>query len=136
MKIDLNLLTQQKETLQNMISMMSGNDDVVEDLTGLLHLVDAVQDEHEDRYPNGLTCYLETHHEIVSEITQLEGNGHSDRVTERREEQGQGGIYELAIELTDKFEKENKGVLWGEDKMFYDEIEIFLKNELYKGRDF
>lgn len=45
MKIDLKLLTTQKETLMNMISMMSGNNDVVEDLTGLLHLVDAIQDE-------------------------------------------------------------------------------------------
>ena len=42
--------------------------------------------------------------------------------------QGAGGFYELAQELTDKFEMLNKDREWDGD--FWDEIEQFLESEL------
>jgi hypothetical protein len=41
---------------------------------------------------------------------------------------GTGGLYELAEELTDKFEIQNAGVEW--DGEYFDAIELFIKTEL------
>lgn len=46
MKIDFKLLTQQKETLINIISRLQGEHEVCEDLDGILHLLDALEDEN------------------------------------------------------------------------------------------
>ena len=50
-------------------------------------------------------------------------------MAERHSEQGHGGLYELAEELTDEFELLNKGRVW--DGEFFDEIEEFLSEKLY-----
>jgi hypothetical protein len=50
----------------------------------------------------------------------------SQIVADRYEAQGHGGLYELAEELTDKFEAENEGVEWGMDKEYFEEIQNFL----------
>lgn len=82
------------------------------------------------KFPNGLIFWIETHHEVVSFIAiEL----HKDKtdfkvINERYEAQGTGGMYELAEELTDKFEKMNKGREWNGE--FFDEIENFLIKEL------
>lgn len=136
MKIDLKLLTTQKETLQNMISMMSGNNDVVEDLTGLLHMVDAIQDEAEGdliklentgKFPNGVSEWIETHHEIVAAI-ERQVNIPSSKCSLIVEMQGTGGLYELAESLTDKFETLHAGKEW--DGEFFEAIELFLQTEI------
>ena len=44
------------------------------------------------------------------------------------EAQGRGGLYELAKELTDKFENKYKGKEW--DGEFFDTINEFLEEEL------
>jgi hypothetical protein len=85
-------------------------------------------------FPNGFTSWMETHHEIVKVINQIENSYSYDNtniVVKTHEEKGLGGIYELAEELTDKFEKENKGVVWGEEIEFFDTLETFIENELY-----
>jgi hypothetical protein len=46
------------------------------------------------------------------------------------EEQGTGGMYELSEELTDAFEKEYKGAIWGADFDYYETIEHFLDQKL------
>ena len=87
------------------------------------------------KYPNGFTSWMETHHEVVTEITnaltadELEPE-FKNKATRIREEQGTGGIYELAEELTDKFEQLNKGREW--DGEFFDEINEFMRIELNK----
>lgn len=89
----------------------------------------AQQMEHKE-FPNGFTSWMETHHEVVSAIA-IELNKDettSQIISEWKEAQGTGGMYELAKELTDKFEKANKGREWDGD--FFDEIEAFLKIEL------
>lgn len=86
------------------------------------------------RFPNGFTSWYETHHEIVAHITRrtnrmLSGkNRMSGIIAERYDVQGTGGLYELAEELTDRFELINKGRQW--DGEFFDELEEFLTNEL------
>lgn len=130
MNIDLTLLQQQKETLLNIISRLEGETDVCEDLTGLLNLIDAVQDEQEDKFPNGLTSWIETHHEIVSAIALTPEDAHN-KVSDVEATMGTGGLYELAEKLTDKFEQEHKGKEWGidDDTQYFDAIAEFLETE-------
>lgn len=62
------------------------------------------------RFPNGFSSWQETHFEVVSIIAvRLFKNVIPASLAERYEAQGIGGMYELAEELTDKFEKLNKG---------------------------
>ena len=78
------------------------------------------------------TSWIETHYEVVAAITlQLEENPiGSERIQNRYKAQGTGGMYELAEELTDKFETLNQNREW--DGEFFDEIEAFLCEELSK----
>ena len=83
-------------------------------------------------FPNGFTNWVETHHEIVQEIsmrlstdkTHVRADSPSKIVREYRDG-GTGRMYEIAEDLTDKFEKKNKGREW--DGEFFDEIEGFMK---------
>jgi len=80
--------------------------------------------DFEKQFPNGITSYKETHFEMVSLITQsLHLNG--SLTYRRNEEQGTGGLYELADELTLKFENFYKNEEWVE-KDFFEEIENFF----------
>ena len=82
-------------------------------------------------FPNGFISWQETHFEVIQAITQEWLKDEPEGlVAERQEEQGHGGLYELATELTDEFEELNKDVLWGEDKEYFDEIEKFLDEKL------
>lgn len=73
--------------------------------------------------------FLETYFEVVSAITLSLNNGDVHNVaTERAKQQGTGGLYELAEELTIKFEEKYKGREW--DGEYFDTIESFLHKEL------
>jgi hypothetical protein len=79
--------------------------------------------------PNGFTNWIETHHQVVEAITlNLEKDRYEGEVKRRYDAQGRGGIWELAEELTDKFEKLNKNREW--DGEYFDELEDFLTEEL------
>lgn len=82
------------------------------------------------RFPNGFASWQETHYEVVSFMAlELQRDFVRLKVLlKRHEAQGTGGMYELAEELTDKFEKMNKDRFW--DGEFFDEIENFLIEEL------
>jgi hypothetical protein len=58
---------------------------------------------------------------------QVEAHGPAQ---DRLAEQGQGGLYELAQELTDKFERMYEGTTRDEVE-WYDTIEAFIKDKLY-----
>jgi hypothetical protein len=74
--------------------------------------------------------WIETHHEIVSAIAISLYLDEPDTIfINRREEQGTGGLYELAEELTDEFELLNKDREW--DGEFFDEIEEFIQSKKY-----
>lgn len=59
-----------------------------------------------------LTEYLETHFEIVTHINLTEESPHTLAHFTRQNE-GIGGLYELAKKLTDQFTEETAGTQWG-----------------------
>jgi hypothetical protein len=83
--------------------------------------------------PNGFSSWQETHYEVVSYLTaSLVSNDEREpecqnMATKMQERQGTGGLYELAEQLTDEFERLNIDRIWDGD--FYDEIETFLNNK-------
>lgn len=128
MNIDLELLAKQKLTLLHKIETET-NETVKEDLIGILHLLDWAQDVQEDKFPNGLSNWIETHHEIVSAIALNPEDAHN-KVNDIEATKGTGGLYEFAEALTDKFEQEHKGTNWGEqEKMYFETLEEFLQTE-------
>ena len=84
----------------------------------------------EEKFPNGFESWQETHFEIVSQISYYSrlDKCTSNVVNKAQEEQGTGGLYELAKALTNEFEKIHKGREW--DGEFFDEVENFLTEKL------
>ena len=84
----------------------------------------------EKEFPNGFLSWMETHHEVVSFLTlnYERDQTHNGKVSRILEEQGTGGLYEFAEDLTDKFENENKDRFWDGD--FFEEIESFLMKQV------
>ena len=81
--------------------------------------------------PNGFTSWIETYYEIVSAIqSQLDNKDEVGRAWEVENTEGLGGRYELAKELTDKFENQYKGIGWGFDLEWFDVIYEWIDNEL------
>lgn len=81
-------------------------------------------------FPNGFTSWNETHYEVVSMIV-IESikDTPSGKVGEIICDAGTGGLWELAVELTDEFEKTNEDVEW--DGNYNEELEKFVNKELY-----
>lgn len=77
------------------------------------------------KFINGITSYLETYYEVVSYLTLTEKEGTEYNA---RTEYGTGGMYDLARELTDEFEKLHENRSW--DGEFFDEIEEFLDDKI------
>jgi len=81
-------------------------------------------------FPNGFSSWQETHYEVVQAISEEylkdEPKG---LVLECQEAKGHGGLYELAEELTDEFEKLHIGREWDGD--FFEVISKFLIGKLY-----
>lgn len=77
--------------------------------------------------------YLEVHFDIVEFITEhliaWKGDDAWSTILKRYEEQGRGGIYELAKEGTDIFMRDYEGVNWGEELEYYEVMETFLNNK-------
>lgn len=76
----------------------------------------------EKNFPNGFTAWQETHFEVVSFISL--NRDENFKLEEIVANQGTGGLYELAEQLTDEFEKLNENMEW--DGEFFDAIELFL----------
>lgn len=82
-------------------------------------------------FPNGFTSWVETHHEVVLHIGDItRGSMEEGVVLDRYEAQGIGGMYELAEELTDEFEKAFEGHEWDVD--WRDTVEDFLRKKTSK----
>jgi len=82
-----------------------------------------------NKFPNGFTDWIETHFEIVSEITS-NIDTYEGKVKEIYETQGRGGIYELAEELTNEFEQQFQGQEW--DGEYFEALAGFLSEKLKK----
>jgi hypothetical protein len=78
-----------------------------------------------NKFPNGITSYLETHCVISMEFQRLIEN-ESGFPWNVYNEKGTGGIYDLAEELSDEFEKNHIDDDWN-TKEFLDEIDTFLQ---------
>lgn len=86
-------------------------------------------DGSKKHFPNGFTSWMETHHQVVEAITlNLSKERYEGEVKRRYDAQGRGGIWELAEELTDKFEKLTHDHEWNGE--YFDELEEFLTEEL------
>ena len=82
-------------------------------------------------FPNGLTSYLETYYEVVSKI-EYDLNVVAKNLTWKiNESQGKKGLYDLAQDLTLKFEQQYAPT-WFEIYDFYETIDKFLEEELYE----
>jgi hypothetical protein len=84
-------------------------------------------------FPNGFDSWMETHYEVVQAITLKlsdEDMEEDSALYERLEEEGTGGMYMLSEELTDAFEEEYEGAVWGEKLDYYDTLENFLNLKL------
>ena len=84
------------------------------------------------KFVNGFESWRDTFYEITQVITDelLKPKTESKIINERHEREGTPAMWELATELADKFEMLNKGRVW--DGEFYDEVEAFAKEELFK----
>lgn len=81
-------------------------------------------------FPNGFDSWHETHFEIVTEINlQIIENRECKRISEINDEFGRGGLFDLAKELTDKFEETYVDCDWNNGDWF-EAIQDFLKKEL------
>lgn len=78
-------------------------------------------------FPNGFDSWYETHHEMVAAVYR---HGDHHVVASVAEQVGTGGLYDLAKDWTDQFEKQYEGEMWGEEKLFFDELELFIDSKL------
>lgn len=82
-----------------------------------------------NRFPNGFDSWQETHCEICFAIgAEASKQDSSGKVEDVREADGMGGLWQLAKDLTDEFEKANEGRQW--DGEWIDEIDEFIKSKL------
>lgn len=75
-----------------------------------------------------LTGYLETHYEVASAIESELLNHFDGKVHRLVERNGMGAKWELAKDITDKFEKIHEGREWDGD--WLETLEDFILNEL------
>lgn len=86
---------------------------------------------YEEKFPNGFTNWQETHFEVVSQLTDILNQDEDtwpDKLCLISSMQGRGGMYELAENLTDEFERLHADTVW--DGEFYDEIDKFIEEKL------
>ena len=92
------------------------------------------EDDGQDikQFPNGFQSWMETHHDIVEAITMIMAHDQpTGTANDRHEAEGHGGLYELGLELTDKFENKYCGIEWGTDIEYMDTMDEFIKEELH-----
>jgi len=97
-----------------------------------------LKEAYNQQFPNSFEDWAETHYEIVAEMEYLFENNKDDldaipqRLLDVNEKEGSGGLKRFAIDLTDCFEAQNKGVIWGSEKdlNWIDAINKYLKTYL------
>ena len=81
-------------------------------------------------FPNGFQSWQETHFEVVNAIAIKERAGTSKSIGDIVSTQGVIALYDLAEELTNKFERMYPLSTWECDGDYLDTIEEFLNEEL------
>lgn len=119
--------------LQQTVSAILGKEVSLEDAMIFANkqfgLLEAYLHTHSPRYPNGLTNWKETYYQFSTAIqNHLDTMPDVESVVQiRHEQQGSGGLWELADEWTDEFEKLHKGREWDGD--YFDEIDAFFEKK-------
>lgn len=124
--LDLKLWTEQGE-LWGLIDEAKGG------------IIGYVHPEHMDRicgelnrlkflFPNGLESWQETHFEVVSFITANTIGTQDNYLTKIQESEGSTGLFDVARDWANEFEKLNAGREW--DGEFFEEIEAFCKSKM------
>lgn len=93
---------------------------------------DKQQNETEQKeFVNGFYSWMETHHEVCEfigyRLKESELLYTENVIIETSSSQGSGGLYTLAEQWTDEFEKLNEGRVW--DGEFFNEIGNFLNEK-------
>jgi len=87
-----------------------------------------------EQFPNGFEDWHETHFEMVKAIVETLDKSTGGVIHKVAEEEGTGGLYELAKEWTNEFETMHIGKDWGAseevDDNFIDCIDKFISNKL------
>lgn len=128
MKIDLKLLKTQKLALI-LLARNEKRQSKIEMLESIVDLLSNLQDEkemHEYMFPNGFEDWHETHYEVISFIEHSLSLENGNKFCELDALYGRGELYNVAKNITNDFEKKNKGRNW--DGEFYDEICDFCEN--------
>lgn len=91
----------------------------------------AYDDKQQKIFINGFASWMETHHEVCEfigyRLKESELLYTENVINETESTQGTGGLYTLAEQWTDEFEKLNEGRVW--DGEFFNEIGNFLNEK-------
>lgn len=85
-------------------------------------------------FPNGFEDWYETFFEIAEVLfNQQVGEDETTLANRTLSQQGTGGLYLLAERLTNEFETQYKGTLWGstEELCFFEKIEDFMAQQKF-----
>ena len=87
------------------------------------------------KFPNGFESWHEVHYEIASAINDeaKQTEIKSKLIESILDNDGLGGLYELAKKLSFEFEDTYKGTIWGEDLNFFETINTFIQHELFES---
>lgn len=81
------------------------------------------------QFPNGIESWMKVHFEMCIAVNKSSDNEGSVAYN-RFQEKGFTGLYELAEELTDMFEKKFEGTKYSEDSEWSDNLESFMYSQL------
>jgi len=130
-KEEFNKLFQETKSNINSLLIMASDVDSLPQPQGKSEVI---VDETIKEFPNDFDSWQEAHFDISSAIGEALMCDGSNAAIKVREEVGTGGIYDFAKELTNKFEMSNKGVVWGDEKEYYDTMEEFIKEEIFSNK--
>jgi hypothetical protein len=88
------------------------------------------EEEVTEQFPNGFTSWVETHHEVVAFIQSVLNStlSRDTPIEDIHEAVGTHGLYELALEWTNEWEKTHLGVDWN-NRDYWTEIESWLETK-------
>jgi len=90
--------------------------------------IDTVGLDTHPKFPNGFRSWMETHHEVVTNMQVIMKNGLPEETKKQVDLYGICVLYDIAESITDKFEMINKGRQWDGD--FFEAVDEFTLAEL------
>lgn len=128
----IKLFQETKSNINSLLIMASDVDSLPQ--PKLNEINDTITPSIEEEFPNGFDSWQEAHYDISSAIGEALMSEHSNEAIKVEEKVGSGGIYDFARELTKKFETDNKDVVWGDEKEYFDTMEDFITKEIFSDK--